>query len=437
VLLATLLVGVVLLGLRACNPPGHRPPWTEPPAEATAPLWLEAEPSIRVRVADGVREATVRAEGAVVVRIAGSPRDARQLRFEQGVTITWTGDGFELRSVLVDDGYRWQARALELEAAPAGGEPRLADADAPAALKLGDRAYPGVIVVAARPAAGAFDLINRTTLERYLPGVLASELYHHWAPAAFEAQAVAARSYALWTLLRRERYDFDVEATQASQVYRGRTELDRAVNATLATRGVVLTHDHELVRGYYSSCCGGITQDAAEVFPQASDMPPLRGVVTGDWCDASPRFVWGPVERDRDALSARLRAWGAARGRPIARLGRITRITVAAANGAGRPTRYAVADDRGGAFELDAEAMRLACNYAGSTAPPLPSEHRLHSAFVDAVVDGPAVRFEGRGFGHGVGLCQWGAQGQAMADHNATQILATYYAGAALRQVYR
>ncbi len=306
------------------------------------------------------------------------------------------------------------------------------------------RAYGGKLAIVPRAGlVGTFDVINHIGLESYLPGVLEGELYKHWHAEAFAAQAVAARSYAIYIAQQRRRQrgkDFDLEATTASQMYHGANAHSKALDAVRRTRGLILTYNELLVPTFYSSCSGGTSQDAWAVFPNAPKIPPLQGRDHGHWGASSQRFHWGPVFRDTPTLRKRFVAWGKSRGHAIAKLGSITDVAVSRRNSVGRPIAFTIRDARGQQFELNAEAFRLACNQNAEGLPRVKSETRLYSAYVTPRMVGPTqggVQFEdGRGHGHGVGLDQYGTQEMASKGYNAASILAFYYPDSVLRRAY-
>jgi len=467
-----LALGFIVWGLSvlpACQRPGRVEPQDMPQWDA-----IDREPIVRVRVdrmkpgmrgelsADGglsIRETrTVGARpdgGRAVVEppVRGGPVFHTSFHPSgSGVSVLARSGGVRVldaegRTLLVASGaVRIEAGVVEAseresnKVDPSGvapsGVPRGPGFDpSEGSLQWSDRAFPGALLFV--PTESGVDVINHVSMEAYLPGVLAGELYHHWHPTAYAAQAVAARSYALFTMQRRSRRHFDLESTTSSQVYHGRVGHPKARQAAARTRGVVLTHGRMLLPGYYSSCSGGASQTASAVFPTAPDIPPLRARDHGYWGSSSPRFRWGPILRRTDSLARRLAAWGAARGRSIAELQGLRSLSVSERNRVGRPVRFRLEDKSGRVFELDAEAFRFACNAAAPGLGRPDSDARLHSAFVDVRVEGRRTRFyNGRGFGHGVGLCQFGTQEMAERGYNAPSILNFYYPGARLRRAY-
>jgi stage II sporulation protein D len=129
--------------------------------------------------------------------------------------------------------------------------------------------------------------------------------------------------------------------------------------------------------------------------------------------------------------------WGRSNGHAVRGLDGLTAIEVSGRNSVGRPTHFTLTDRAGRRFALRCEPFRFACNYTGGRATALGKSQRLLSSFVRPSVNGGTVRFtDGRGYGHGVGMCQWGAQGMARAGHNHPAILKQYYPGAQVSRLY-
>lgn len=297
-------------------------------------------------------------------------------------------------------------------------------------LRLDDGHYPGSLHLVNRgdsPDDG-FDVVNHVMMERYLPGVLARELYNHWHEETHAAQAIAARSFACsehaWFSRRRH---FDMTNTQASQVYAGSVTHKRSVEAAEQTRGMVLSHHDKLVPGYYSSCCGGIAARAVDAIGPnpINNIRPLHGRIGIDVCTEAPVAQWS-VERQRAALTRRMVIFGEARNiSSLKALATIQSIEATAVNMHGRPTQYTITDQRGRAAVLPAETLRHAANYTGRgfNRP----QQMLRSSHVEAEVNQRTIAFTGYGFGHGVGMCQYGAQYQARAGRHHEMILRWYY----------
>jgi len=305
-------------------------------------------------------------------------------------------------------------------------------------LALVDRTYPGSFRFVARSdiEPGAFDIINLVLMEDYLPGVVAGELFDQWQLQTRAAQAIAARSYAASEHFHYAgRRPYDVSNTAASQVYLGRVLHRDSVKAVAMTRGVVLASGGLLVPGYYSSCCGGRAASAVDAIGPhpANDVAPLRGRSGIDVCTGVKIARW-TIKRPVAVLSRRLRVYGKGRRLTLAKLGAIASIEPAESNAHGRPVRYAVTDTAGQRVELSADRLRSAANASSPGFDP-PAESLLSSYFT-VTIDGETATFNGNGFGHGVGLCQYGAQTLAESGKDYREILAWYYPGAKLVKAY-
>jgi SpoIID/LytB domain protein len=171
-----------------------------------------------------------------------------------------------------------------------------------APLTLDGAGYRGELTVTR--AAGGLRVVNRVPLERYLDGVVSGELPEDWHAAAYEAQAIAARSYALARLDPSR--PFDLTSDPSDQVYGGisveRPETNLAVGATA---GRVLTYGGHVITAYYHSSSGGRTAAVEDVWPDRTPVPYLVSV--RDPYDAiSPNHRWQPLAQTADLLGRRL-----------------------------------------------------------------------------------------------------------------------------------
>jgi stage II sporulation protein D len=313
------------------------------------------------------------------------------------------------------------------------------DGDTATPIEVDGTLYPGFVQLVARsedPADG-YDVVNHVALESYLPGVIAGELYRHWHPSTFAAQAVAARSYACAERSYRAHTHYDLTNTQRSQVYEGTTEHERALEAVEQTRGVVLAHEGRLVPGYYSACCGGLAANAVDAFGMHpyNDMAPLRGRPEIDVCENAPLFDWR-IERPLDEVVTRVAAYGRRRqNEGLEDLRRIRAIEIHEKNPHGRPVSYAIdGADGKDPVVLGAESLRAAVDYTGANlARPA---KRLWSANLQITIDGRTVKFDGHGHGHGVGMCQHGAEALAQQSRDFEAILEWYYPGVEIVRAY-
>lgn len=426
----TALVGACLLLLASCQAPG-------PVADASAPrrvtpppaAAIRTEPQLRIRIVADTPRVTLTARGPLTIGPTAAQHGAANPRpFTPPVTVSRRGGQFVL-SDATGQTLAWGLAALEITP-PAGS-----------AIGVNNTSYPGSIVLhPVRTPAGyvtdRIDVVNHVAIERYLPGVLEHELYPSWAPEAYVAQALAARSYAIAQQARFTNRHYDLESTVASQVYGGAAKNPKAIDAVNRTRGQVLVYGGRIVPAYFSSCAGGVGQDAAAAFSDAVDMPPLRGRTHG-WGSTSKNFRWGPITRDVNEVSQRIAAWGRANSHAVANLGTLVRVEVIQRSSTGRPAWFRLTDHRRRNYVIGAEHFRFACNYVGGGLAKLADAQTLKSSNVDVAVRGSTVHFtNGRGFGHGVGLCQWSAQEMAAAGHSGYAIASFFYPGASIEKLY-
>lgn len=291
------------------------------------------------------------------------------------------------------------------------------------------REYPGVLRFTVS-ANSALDVVNEVDIEPYVACVTANEVWPGFHKETMRVQAIVARTYVLYQMKRRNKAPFDVSATQGSQVYRGLRRDTTGENATRAaqlTRGLVLTwfdgSGDRVFCAYYSAACGGHTQSAA-IFGPESDIEPLAGGITCDYCRIAPgeTYRWGPVRRPLIDVYRRL----VARYPDLASLKRLASIDIVDDTDHGRSVTIRLVGSNGKTEDMLAERFRLAIG-----ASELRSTHfRLRRQGRDMVFE------DGRGFGHGLGLCQWGAEGQAREGRRAGTILRYYYPGAKLTRAY-
>ena len=279
-------------------------------------------------------------------------------------------------------------------------------------------------------ADGKYAALNVLPIEDYLAGVLSRELYRNWAPATYRAQAIAARTYALYQMETfGQSHAWDVTDTTDSQVYGGRkAETSRAWNAVRATRGEVLYCADNGLTGifcaYYSACNGGATQSAAAAWGDYS-VPTLVNKVTGTLDANCPEFSWPPMRYSKDAVTHALRHWGKINSLAyLTDLGPVVSVRITRRNPiTRRPMIITVKDIYGHIGKLRAEEFRLAL-----LTDPVASVQAPPSSFFDIQNHRSYILLvNGHGLGHGVGLSQWGAQTLALRGRSARYILSFYY----------
>ncbi|MCK6484251.1 MAG: SpoIID/LytB domain-containing protein [Phycisphaerae bacterium] len=292
------------------------------------------------------------------------------------------------------------------------------------ALVINGNLYPGSLVI--RRDGRRVLVTNHVDVEAYLPGVLAGELPASFHGEAFAAQAVAARTYVLYhKQVYGAKRDYDVLPDERSQMYVGvpGPQFKIATLAVGRTLGEVCTlpdaPEPALFSTYYASCCGGMSQGVNAAKPGDPQVGPLRGGVACDACRDAPYFRWKDVRLSKAELTKRL----VERYPSLARLGAMVRFEPTATSADGRISRIRLSGKNGESETLVGEDFRLAVG-----------GRQIKSTRCNLLDDGDGVVFyEGRGFGHGLGLCQYGANGLARRGLSYREILAHYYPGCVIR----
>ncbi len=275
-------------------------------------------------------------------------------------------------------------------------------------ISLDGKTYRGAMDIT-KDSGGTLTVINDVPLEEYVMGVLAGEVSPQWPLEALKAQAIAARTFAL--LKRQSRTkgeEYDLDNSETNQMYQGTGLVNANIqSAVLETRGQVLIYKNSPVEAFFHSNCGGRTSKASDVWGR--DLPYLQSV-SCPYCRKGPHFRWATKILIQD-LVRKLRKSGLA-------VGDIVRLKGLERDESERFRLVEIMDADGRYKTLKAIEFRKA---VGSDL--------IRSTDFTAVVEGNAVVFNGKGCGHGVGLCQEGAYGMAMRGYNAFEILRHYYRG--------
>ncbi|MFH0941361.1 MAG: SpoIID/LytB domain-containing protein [Candidatus Omnitrophota bacterium] len=278
-----------------------------------------------------------------------------------------------------------------------------------AAISINNRSYRGDISIY-KDASGKLLVVNALDLESYLKGVLYHEISHKWPIDAIKAQAVASRTYALYQKEVMRSKDYDVAADTSSQVYGGYSSEKRKTNrAVNFTSGEVLTYKGKLFPAYFHATCGGATEYAGELWK--IDMLPLKGGSACSFCSDSPHYYW-KAELNLKTIIKKL-------GSRYQSKEDLNNVSVTERTGTGRVRTLELKDAVGQSMVISAKDFRSLLG------PDL-----IRSTNFSIVIERDRVIFSGKGWGHGVGLCQWGAYGMSNKGYNYKQILDFYYPGA-------
>lgn len=290
------------------------------------------------------------------------------------------------------------------------------------------------------------EVVNEVDLEKYLDGLVNSEFSARWGEEAIAAQVIAARTYALHQMMQSRDEHFDVDATVRDQVYDGSIKEDyRASRSVERTRGLVLsTSDGKPIKAFYHSTCGGRTELPQQVW--SASYPGFRRSVSCAFCANSPVIHWKmDVEQEEllDAVRRGARSAGQLKGWPkewlsAVRDGKLLDLRVAGTDSAGRVSKLLLS------FAVKGTSRALELPVSGAMFRDWlgPAKFRSaafqvtgHRAALSGVV-GRRWRFEGRGNGHGVGMCQYGAKGMAERGFKMAGILGHYYPDAILKKLW-
>ncbi len=311
----------------------------------------------------------------------------------------------------------------------------------PASITLDGSAWPGSVRLV--PAGALFDVVHEVPMETYLSGVIAKELINSWAVETHRAQAIAARSYGLCEMaIWRSQRHYDVVADERSQAWIGTTTHRKSLDAVRDTAGQVLVFEERVVPAYYSSCCGGARASAQDTISSEihHDIAPLRAASghKGCACTTFSKHAKWEMALAVPTISRVLPKWARLEGYPsLARIGEVRRVEVVARNVQGRPVRVRIVDAAGWRCELSAERLRWALSASpANPAVKLPVNERVKSAYFEPMVRGDELLLKGCGYGHGVGLCQYGSEAMAKSGVKAAAILANFYPSAQLVQTY-
>jgi len=336
----------------------------------------------------------------------------------------------------------------------------------------------GVLTVNGRAFRGTFELapddegdmvvVNTVSTHDYLASVVGSEEPSSWEAEALASQAIAARTY-LYTHLGKHK-SYDLEGDTRDQEYDGTVNVDsRTLAAVERTAGLVVTYRGTPIEALYSANAGGITEDSETVFANA--LPYLRSVPSpGD--EVAKDSSWGHTswEWTKELSATQLRDYVGQRGLSV---GTPTAIQLTSVSSTGRVIGATISGTAGSQpigkdraryyFGLMSSLFTVkvtptganervdAANATRISALELLGAHVAQTSF-EILRDGsgnelglrvtgyvyelPATFvFTGKGFGHGVGMSQWGAQGMALAGSSYREILAHYYLGTALTAV--
>lgn len=232
------------------------------------------EPVIRVLLGHRSQSFSITSEMPMVV-LDSAGRQVQTIKERQNVTIS--GDGGMVR---VNGKPIGTTISIQNTQGRYGSE-----------LQMLGKTYRGGITVHAN-GSGTMSVVNVLGLEQYVQGVVPEEVVPSWPVAALEAQAVAARTYALHSMKNKQNNLYDIGTTTADQVYGGKSSEFASTNAAVKhTHGMVLTYQGQPINALFHSDGGGYTEDSVNVW--GNDVPYLKGVV--DYSNHEGTTVWNVI----------------------------------------------------------------------------------------------------------------------------------------------
>ena len=280
---------------------------------------------------------------------------------------------------------------------------------------IGDRWYRGRTLLL--PQKSGLTAVNYVDIEQYLYSVLGAEMSGNWPQEALKAQAVAARSYAIHQRLKSTTDLYDVDDTQSSQVYKGlQTESSGTYSAVDATAGQVLTYNNQIILAVFHSASGGHTENVEDVWTEP--LPYLRAVP--DFDQGAPVYQW-KESFTRDQMSNK-----------ISGVGNVVSIKPERTTAYGSVLTMKVVGD-GGSRVMSGADLRRVLNLRSTRFTVIPQ----YGIFSGRNGGKPPTGFQvaGKGFGHAVGMSQWGAYNLARQGYGYQQILLHYYRGTTLARI--
>jgi len=292
-------------------------------------------------------------------------------------------------------------------------------------VKIDGKIYPGVIEIS---KFGDVLIVNHVKIEDYLKGVIPFEMGNlpENQIEALKAQAVAARSFVM--AHRKPNEPFDISTTIWDQVYGGVSKTDKVIDkAVESTRGIVGTYNGKIIDAKYSSTCGGITENNENIWI-GKRIPYLRSVRDSGWdrkdfCRFSPHYRWERVYDKKEFFEVIKKQIQDFFGKTP---GRIEWIRITKRTRTNRVRVIEINTDIGKFYLEKDQIRRLFSDYRGS----------LKSLMFQIKVKSSQIVVSGKGYGHGVGICQYGAMEMAKERYSYKKILSHYYKGVRLKKLW-
>lgn len=280
-------------------------------------------------------------------------------------------------------------------------------------VEIENRKYRNAVQVLKNPA-GSLTVVNEIDVEDYLLGVLPVEVNPEWPIEALKAQAVVSRTYAIFKNIENKDFPFTLNSDVGSQVYKGKTVERASTSQAIArTRGEILTYHGKIFPAFFHSTCGGWTARSDYQWKIESH-PSLKGVEC-PFCQGSKFYYW-KAEFSAQEIQRSL----AQKGKSVLA---IQEIETKEVDRSGR-ARFFMIKHTGGSLKIPANEFRLALG-----------PDQMRSTLIRIQKVGDRFIFKGKGWGHGVGLCQFGTKHMAELGYRYQDILRYYYPDSEIRNL--
>jgi stage II sporulation protein D len=383
---------------------------------------IEFEREIPVQLYEGPR-ARIDVLGSAALECYRGAKLSEVYYFSSNINLQYAEKGIEV----LDHNGRLTSGLTEIRCKPRNESTFLA---------FDNRAYRGYMRGVYSDEQEGIILLNMVDVEDYLMGVLPGEIGERTEEEyeAAKAQAVAARTYAVWRLTG-DGSSGKLFPTIADQLYLGKdSEMELLSRAIIETTGEIMTYDNRPIAAYYHAVCGGRTSAIEDIWPEKGKYAYLVGADDDDYCTWAKTYLWSETF-DNQILRENLEVYLSGRAPEKAgNLEKLTDIEFSTGQRSERVAEMKIFTERE-VFIVERDQIRWALGRPSSPGTILPST-KFKVEKNNAGNGGLQLTITGAGNGHGVGACQCGAIGRARAGQKYDEILKTYYKQVRIEKIY-
>lgn len=286
----------------------------------------------------------------------------------------------------------------------------------PSFIIVNKKIYRGNIIIRLSQKS-KLNIINEVYIEDYLKGILPKEANSTWPIEALKTQAVISRSYVLKNLKKHSKDGFDVCSTVHCQVYGGASTETKVCNeAVVQTEAEVVTYDNKIAQTLFHSSCGGHTEDPKYVWNWTTKTPPYLKGLKDKYCKENPNQNWTSAIKEQ-TIREKLTKAGY-------KVGKIKNIKTKGKT-PGLAKEYIIIENTKATLKLNSYKFRITIDPWLIKSTMINSIKKQKDSFI----------FKGNGWGHKVGLCQWGSKFMADKGFSYKQILQFYYPSTDIEKV--